>query len=58
MANNYVGVIQMPMCKDCINYIPMDETKGECFGIEVPATMNANDCPQKAFQAIESNDRH
>ena len=48
----------MPMCKDCINYIPMDETKGECFGIEVPATMNANDCPQKAFQPIESNDRH
>ena len=48
----------MPMCKDCKFYTPIDETKGDCFGIEVPANMNANDCPQKAFQAIESNNRH
>ncbi len=58
IANIYVGVTQIPMCKDCKFYTPIDETKGDCFGIEVPANMNANDCPQKAFQAIESNDRH
>ena len=40
----------MPICKDCKFYKPKDETKGDCFGHEVPADMNVEQCPAKAFQ--------
>jgi len=43
-------VIIMKTCKDCEFYKPIDETKGNCFGHEVPADQNAEECPQKAFQ--------
>lgn len=36
-------------CKDCKYYKPVDETKGDCFGHEVPADMPAEQCPAKAL---------
>lgn len=32
----------MAQCKDCKHYKPIDETKGDCFGHKVPATLE--DC--------------
>ena len=43
----------MPTCKDCKFYEPVDKTKGNCFGHEVDADMDAEDCPAKAFQPKE-----
>ena len=43
----------MPTCKDCKFYKPIDETKGDCFGHEVPADMNVDKCPAGAFQPRE-----
>jgi hypothetical protein len=40
----------MAKCKDCKFYKPLTETTGDCFGHEVPAQMDSNNCPQKAFQ--------
>ena len=40
-------------CKDCRHYRPIDETKGDCFGHEVPADMPAEQCPAKAFEPKE-----
>ena len=40
----------MPTCKDCKFYEETDDTKGNCFGHEVPADMDTDKCPQKAFQ--------
>ncbi len=40
----------MKTYKDCKFYKPIDETKGNCFGHEVSADQNAEECPQKAFQ--------
>lgn len=40
----------MATCSQCKFYEPIDEIKGSCFGYEVPANMNADECPQKAFQ--------
>ncbi|MFH1542025.1 MAG: hypothetical protein ABIE84_02915 [bacterium] len=40
----------MPKCKDCKFYKQVDDSKGSCFGHEVPAEMDAEKCPQKAFQ--------
>lgn len=40
----------MPTCKDFKFYEPIDETKGNCFGHEVPADMDVEKCSQKAFQ--------
>jgi len=43
----------MPTCKDCKFYKPIDETKGDCFGHEVLADMDADNCPAGAFQPRE-----
>jgi hypothetical protein len=43
-------VIKMATCKDCKFYEPTDEVKGDCFGHEVPADRDADECPAKAFQ--------
>ncbi|MFH1126477.1 MAG: hypothetical protein V1718_00010 [archaeon] len=40
----------MTKCKDCKFYKPIDAKKGDCFGHEVPANMDSDKCPQKAFQ--------
>jgi len=40
----------MATCKDCKFYKPIDETKGDCFGHEVPAITNVDNCPTKSFQ--------
>ncbi|MHA1270886.1 MAG: hypothetical protein ACTSPY_13920 [Candidatus Helarchaeota archaeon] len=40
----------MPTCSECKFYKKIDETKGDCFGVEVPANADVNMCPQKAFQ--------
>jgi hypothetical protein len=40
----------MTECKECKFYKPINESKGDCFGHEVPANMNTDNCPQKAFQ--------
>ena len=37
-------------CKDCKNYQPIDDVRGTCFGLEVPATQASEDCPKKQFQ--------
>lgn len=42
-------------CKDCKYYKPVDETKGDCFGHEVPANMPAEKCPAKAFEPREKS---
>jgi len=41
----------MPTCKDCKFYKKIDETKGDCFGHEVPANMDVERCPTKSFQS-------
>ena len=35
---------------DCKFYKPIDETKGDCFGHEVPGDREAENCPTKSFQ--------
>lgn len=40
----------MAECKDCKYYKPLDDTKGDCFGHEVPAGLDSNNCPTKSFQ--------
>lgn len=40
----------MSQCKDCEYYKPIDESKGDCFGHEVPATMNVENCPTHSFK--------
>jgi len=40
----------MARCKECKFYKRIDDTKGDCFGHEVPANLDANNCPKKAFQ--------
>ncbi len=37
-------------CKDCKYYKPIDETRGDCFGHEIPADMPVEQCPAKAFE--------
>ena len=37
----------MPTCEDCKHYNPVDEKTGNCFGVEVKADMNADDCQQR-----------
>ncbi len=48
----------MPTCKDCKFFEPKsdDPSKGLCFGHEVAAGMDAEKCPQKAFQPKEKED--
>lgn len=40
----------MATCQDCRFYKKKTENTGDCFGHEVPASMDASKCPQKAFQ--------
>jgi len=44
----------MAQCKDCKFYKPIDETKEDCFGHEVPATLDVYNCPAKSFQPRDS----
>ncbi|NMC59032.1 MAG: AbrB/MazE/SpoVT family DNA-binding domain-containing protein [Candidatus Methanofastidiosa archaeon] len=44
------GGENMPTCQDCKHYNPVDEETGNCFGVEVKADMDADDCPAKAFE--------
>ena len=41
---------KMAQCKDCKFYKTIDETKGNCFGHEVPATLDSGNCPTNSFQ--------
>ena len=43
----------MAQCKDCKFYKPIDDSKGDCFGHEVPATLDTANCPANAFQPRE-----
>lgn len=43
----------MATCKDCKFYEQIDEAKGNCFGHEVPADRDVDECPAKAFEAKE-----
>jgi hypothetical protein len=45
----------MATCKDCKHYQEIDETKGNCFGHEVPADKDTNECPAKAFTLKEED---
>lgn len=40
----------MATCKDCEHYEPKNETQGNCFGYEVLADTDINECPAKAFK--------
>jgi len=40
----------MTQCKECKFYKTIDETKGDCFGHEVPATLDTGKCPTNSFQ--------
>ena len=44
----------MAQCKECKFYKPIDDTKGDCFGHEVPATLDTSNCPSNAFQPREA----
>ena len=39
----------MAQCKECKFYKPVDDAKGDCFGHEVPATLDTNNCPTSKF---------
>jgi len=41
---------KMAQCKECKFYKPIDDSKGDCFGHEVPATLDSNKCPTNSFQ--------
>ena len=43
----------MSKCKECKFYEPIDENKGKCFGFDVPAEMDVEECPQNSFQTRE-----
>ena len=40
----------MPMCRGCKFYTPIDDTVGDCFGVEVSGDMDASNCPADAYQ--------
>jgi hypothetical protein len=40
----------MTTCKDCKFYEPISESKGNCFGYEVPADMPIEKCPTRSFR--------
>ena len=40
----------MAQCKECKFYKPLDDSKGDCFGHEVPAGTDVNHCPTKSYQ--------
>ncbi len=43
----------MATCKECAFYKEVDETKGDCFGHEVPADRDVTECPTNAFKSKE-----
>ncbi len=40
----------MTECKECQFYKPIDATKGDCFGHEVPGDLDVSHCPANAFK--------
>jgi len=42
-------------CKNCENYIPINEIKGKCFEHEVLGTQAAEECPKKQFKPKNKN---
>jgi len=48
----------MSQCKDCKFLKPKedDPTKGDCFGHEVDAEMDAEKCPTNSFQPKEKKE--
>lgn len=46
----------MPKCKDCKFFTPKESSSivGDCFGHEVEAEMDAENCPTKSFQPKEN----
>jgi len=40
----------MAACKECKYYTPITKKKGDCFGHEVPADMDADNCPAQSFE--------
>lgn len=45
----------MPQCSECSHYEEIDETKGDCFGHEVAADRDSEECPTQAFEPRESD---
>lgn len=45
----------MPTCADCKHFKPLEgkEGLGDCFGHEVPGSLDAEKCPAKAFAPKE-----
>ena len=43
------------LCRNCKFWTPIEEKEdmGDCFGYEVPGSMDAGQCPQQAFQLRE-----
>ena len=41
---------ELANCSECKFYKKIDETKGDCFGHEVAANMDATKCPANSFQ--------
>ena len=39
----------MPTCAECMHYKQKTASMGDCFGHEVPGSMDAGKCPAKAF---------
>lgn len=39
----------MPVCSECKHYKPVNDEIGDCFGHEVPANLDVEKCPAKAF---------
>nr|MDO8086451.1 hypothetical protein [Candidatus Sigynarchaeum springense] len=40
----------MAQCKECEFYKPIDAKKGDCFGHEVPASLDVSKCPAHSFK--------
>lgn len=40
----------MASCNECKHYTPQTKKKGDCFGHEVSATMDVENCPAQAFE--------
>ncbi len=40
----------MPVCRDCKFYKQVDDTVGDCFGVEVPGDQDVSKCPANAYQ--------
>jgi len=49
----------MPKCQECKHFKAEEENaaKGDCFGHEVDAEMDADQCPTKSFEPKESDSK-